>query len=94
MQPFIKQIIEKKLKNLSSVELLDYAEQYQISITAEQANHIVQFLQSTHLNPLLQSDRMKMFRTLAQITDLNTAKQTQRLFNQLIKQYGVEEWFV
>lgn len=86
-------MIEKKIKNLSVSELLDYAQQYQISITTAQANHIVQFLQSTNLNPLLQTDRMKMFRALAEITDLNTAKQTQRLFNELIKQYGVEEWF-
>ncbi|CQR46865.1 hypothetical protein BN1058_01148 [Paraliobacillus sp. PM-2] len=93
MQPFVKQMIEKKIKSLSAVELLNYAEQYQISITSQQANMIVDFLHSTNLNPLSDSDRLKMFRTLAQITDLNTAKQTQRLFNQLIKQYGVEDWF-
>ncbi|GAA5415528.1 hypothetical protein Pryu01_00559 [Paraliobacillus ryukyuensis] len=93
MQGFVQQMIKKKLKGITSTELLHYAKQYDVVITSEQAVQIASFLHANELNPLLESDRMKMFKKLAQITDLNTAKQAQRLFNQLIKQYGVEGWF-
>ncbi|GGM31416.1 hypothetical protein GCM10011351_16940 [Paraliobacillus quinghaiensis] len=93
MQPFVQQMIEKKIKNLSSSELLNYAQQYQINLTRTQANEIVTFLRSTDLNPLEQADRVKLLKKLAQITDLKTAQQAQQLFNQIIKQYGVESWF-
>lgn len=94
MQPFIQQMIEKKLKSISKQELLHYASQYQIVLTDEQASNIVNFLRHSKLNPLLENDRMEMVRKLAQLTDFNTAKQVQGLFQQLVKQYGVEEWFM
>ena len=93
MQPFVLQMIEKKIKNLSSSELLNYAKQYEITLTRAQANEIVKFLHSTDLNPLEQADRVKLLKKLAQITDLKTAQQAQQLFNQITKQYGVESWF-
>lgn len=93
MQPFVQQMIEKKLKNISKLELLNYAKQYQINLTDIQAGKIVAFLNTTELNPLKQADRVSMLKKLAQITDLTTAQQAQKLFNQITKQYGVESWF-
>ncbi|WP_112181331.1 DUF2624 family protein [Paraliobacillus zengyii] len=93
MQPFIKQMIEKKLKNISKKELLSYAKQYRINLTDIQADKIVKFLHNNDLNPLDKSDRVIMLKKLAQITDLETAQQAQQLFNQITKQYGVDSWF-
>lgn len=93
MQPFVKQMIEKKLRNITKTELLSYAKQYQINITDTQAGKIVAFLHKTDLNPLEKSDRVLLLKKLAQITDLETAQQAQQLFNQITKQYGVDSWF-
>lgn len=93
MQPFVKQMIEKKLRNITKAELLNYAKQYQINITNTQAEKIVAFLHKTDLNPLEKSDRVVLLKKLAQITDLETAQQAQQLFNQITKQYGVDSWF-
>ncbi|WP_117169205.1 DUF2624 domain-containing protein [Paraliobacillus sediminis] len=93
MQPFVKQMIEKKLRNITKTELLSYAKQYQVNVTDTQAEKIVAFLHKTDLNPLEKSDRVVLLKKLAQITDLETAQQAQQLFNQITKQYGVDSWF-
>ncbi|WP_407268406.1 DUF2624 family protein [Radiobacillus sp. PE A8.2] len=93
MNKIVHQMIVKKIKNLSSEEILTYSKQYDISINKQQAQAISSYVKKVELDPIIQADRMKMFKKLAQITDLDTAKKAQKLFNQLIKQYGVESWF-
>ncbi|MCZ0704044.1 uncharacterized protein YcbK (DUF882 family) [Natronobacillus azotifigens] len=93
MQAFFQQMMMNKLNNLSTNELLHYATTYQIPISQKQANEIVQFLRTNKLNPTVESDRVRMFKQLEQITDKQTAQQAEMLFHQLIKQYGVEGWF-
>ncbi|WP_186575767.1 DUF2624 domain-containing protein [Aquibacillus kalidii] len=93
MNSFIKGMINKKLKNVNPKELLEYSKQYQIPISEKQANQISSYLSNTNLDPLSEQDRMKLFKKLAQLTDLKTAQQAQKLFNKLIKEHGVESWF-
>lgn len=93
MSHFIKQIVKTKLKQLSSDELLHYAQQYGFSLTKAQANQITNYLKQNSLDPFNEKDRKKMFRELATITDDQTAKKAQDLLNKLIKENGLEYLF-
>lgn len=78
---------------MSTAELLHYATTYQIPITADQARKITHFLKTNTLNPFKEKDRKLMFIKLEQITDKNTAARAEKLFQELIKEHGVEDWF-
>ncbi|ENH97488.1 hypothetical protein J416_05738 [Gracilibacillus halophilus YIM-C55.5] len=93
MDGITKHLIQKKLSSLTDNEILKYAQKYNIPLQPKQANLIVQQLQSNRYNPLDANDRAQMFKKLAQITDINTAKACQKLFNELIREYGFEHLF-
>lgn len=93
MRAFFEQMMMNKLKSLTPKELLKYASTYEIPITEKQAKQIVQFLKTNKLNPAKEKDRKLMLKQLANITDKQTALKAERLFQKLIKQYGVEDWF-
>lgn len=93
MNNFVKQMVTKKLKEISSHELLSYSRQYQITLTKKQADNIAAYLKQNQLDPFRESDRLQMFKKLSQITDVETAKKTQKLFWVLIREYGIESWF-
>ncbi|MDC3413370.1 DUF2624 domain-containing protein [Aquibacillus sp. 3ASR75-11] len=89
----LQQIVKKKLKQVSSTELLSYSKEYNIALTKKQAKEISAYLKQTKLDPFNENDRMKMFKKLAKITDIQTAQKAQKIFHKLIKEYGVESWF-
>ncbi|SFA70674.1 Protein of unknown function [Lentibacillus halodurans] len=93
MSTFIKQMINKKLKQLSPDELLYYARQYNFSISKEQARLITAYLRQNPIDPFDPGKRAKMFKELARITDQETANQAQSLFQKMIKSYGAEHLF-
>lgn len=83
----------KKIKSIKPEELRNYGEQYNITLTKKQAEEITSFLGRTNLDPVKEHDRLKLFKKLAQITNLETAQKAQKIFNKLIKEHGVESWF-
>ncbi|ALX48102.1 DUF2624 domain-containing protein [Lentibacillus amyloliquefaciens] len=93
MSTIIKQLINKKLKQLSPDELLRYAHQYGFSIDKNQAKEITAYLRQNPINPFEPEERMKMFKELARITDERTADKAQKLFVEIIKSYGMEGLF-
>ena len=93
MNNFVQQMIQKKFKQITAEELLRYSKQYGITITKDQAIKITAFIKNTKLNPVNTDDRLKMFKKLAQLTNMETAQKAQKLFNQLVKEHGVESWF-
>ncbi|WP_240468748.1 DUF2624 family protein [Gracilibacillus sp. YIM 98692] len=93
MNGFSKKLVQKKLQQLTADQLYQYAHQYNISINKQQAQVITNQLKSNHYDPTSAEDRAKMFKKLAQITDIQTAQTCQKLFQQLIKDYGVEDLF-
>ncbi|MDC3415539.1 DUF2624 domain-containing protein [Aquibacillus salsiterrae] len=93
MSNIVKQMVIKKLRSITPNELLGYSKEYGISITKQQAEEITNYLSKTKLNPMEEKDRLKLFKKLAQITDLKTAQKAQKLFAKLVKEYGVESWF-
>ncbi|WP_068674302.1 DUF2624 family protein [Oceanobacillus sp. Castelsardo] len=93
MSIIIKELVRRKLKQTSDIELLDYSQQYGFSISKEQAKQISNFLKHYNGDPFRHDNRETMFRELANITDLHTAKAARKLLNELIKSYGLEYLF-
>ncbi|GGB29178.1 DUF2624 family protein [Virgibacillus dakarensis] len=93
MSTFIKELIAKKISQLSPEELLTYSKQYGFSITNAQAKTITTYLKTHHIDPFSADNRAKMLQELARITDLNTAKKAQKLFNEIVKSHGLESLF-
>ena len=93
MSSFIKEMVKMKIRQLSHQDLLNYSKEYNFSLTEMQSRSIIAYLQTNNLDPFLESDRVKMFNKLAEITDHATASKTIRLFNELISSYGLEYLF-
>lgn len=93
MSIFIKQLIKKKLKQITHEEVVFYSKQYGFSITEQEAIDIAHFMKHNDLDPFDASDRAIMFKTLAEITDKNTAVNAEKLLMQLIQSYGLEHLF-
>lgn len=93
MSIFIKGLISQKIKQLTPEELLHYAKQYGFSITDSEAQSIASYVKSHPLDPFNSNDRMKMLQELTRITNADTAKKAQRLFNELIQSYGLGHLF-
>ena len=93
MSIFIKEFVKKKLNQLSYEDLLHYSAQYGFSLTQSEAKNISAYIKTNQLDPFVESDRIKMFEDLAQITDPNTAKKANDLLAQIIRTYGLEHLF-
>lgn len=93
MSNFIKELVRKKLKQLSPDELLHYGRQYGFSLSQSEAREITTYLKSNPVDPFHVADREKMFKELARITNVDTAKKARLLFNELIKSYGMDYLF-
>ncbi len=93
MSIFIKELIKRKLNQISVADLLQYAEQYGFSLTKTEAEKIVMYLRTNNIDPFNKNDRTKMFQALTQITDINTANKAQNLFDEMIHSYGLEHLF-
>ncbi|RKQ37806.1 DUF2624 domain-containing protein [Oceanobacillus halophilus] len=94
MSIFIKELVRKKLKQISSEELMFYSKQYGFSLSKHQAMQISNYLnQNSSVDPFKFNDREKMLRELARITDIETAQQARKLLDEVIKSYGLEHLF-
>lgn len=93
MSFIVKQIILTKLKQISAEDILKYAGEYGFSISPAQAKQISNYVRSNRINPFDKKEREKMLRDLSTITDPQTAKKANQLFQELIKSYGLEDLF-
>lgn len=90
MSIFIKEFVAKKLKQVSTEELLHYGKEYGFSLSKAEAKQITNYLKTNSVDPFQKDGRRKMLKELARITDVETAKKAQKLFHELIKSYGLE----
>lgn len=93
MSHFLKDLILKRLKGLTEYELVKYAEDYGFSISQVEAKKIIHYIKNNDIDPFQSSGRMELLKELTKITDMQTAKKAQRLFNEMIKTYGLEHLF-
>ncbi|MFU0791453.1 DUF2624 family protein [Virgibacillus proomii] len=93
MSKIIKEIIRKKLTQLSAEELMNYADQYGFSLTQQEAKQIIMYLRQYEVDPFSVEGRKKMIQQLARITDQTTAQKAQQLFSDMVSSYGLDHLF-
>ncbi|HLR66471.1 DUF2624 domain-containing protein [Virgibacillus alimentarius] len=93
MSNFLKSLIIKKLENLTADELLYYAKQYGFSVTEKEAKDITTYVKTHPINPFDENERIKMLQALTQITNAETAKKAQKIFNELVHSQGLGHLF-
>lgn len=93
MSIFIKELVKNKLKQLTSKELLFYGKQYDFTLTETEAQQIVAYLQHHTVDPFDTVDQKKMFASLAEITNPETANKADQLFREIIQSYGLGHLF-
>ncbi|HDR7792011.1 TPA: DUF2624 domain-containing protein [Bacillus luti] len=81
----IKKIVNKKLNHISTKELLKYSEEYEVPITAAQADQIVLLIKGKNINIYDNNERLELLKEIAKVTSPTTAQQVNTLFQQLLK---------
>ncbi|WP_404453032.1 DUF2624 domain-containing protein [Virgibacillus necropolis] len=93
MSKIMKELITKKIGHISSEELIHYSKQYGFSLTHNEAKQITDYVRSHPFDPFEESERIRFFKELTQITDRNTTKKAQKLFAEMVKSYGLQSLF-
>jgi len=78
-------IINHKINTITPDELLKYADQFKISITAKEASQIANYLKGKKVNIFNDEERSQLIRELAKITNMKTAKEVNRLLSSFTK---------
>ncbi|MFD1736575.1 DUF2624 domain-containing protein [Bacillus salitolerans] len=80
----LQQVINGQLNRITKKDLMNYASQYNISITSAQAEKIVSLLKNKQVNIFDASERTKLLKSVAKITNPEVAKKVNQLFQQFI----------
>jgi hypothetical protein len=78
-------IINHKMNTISAAELLKYANQFQISITKQQASQIADYLHGKQVNIFNDKERANLIKEIAKTVGVDTAKQVNELFLQFTR---------
>ena len=78
-------IINHKLNTMTADELLQYADQYQISLCRKEATQIANYVKGKKVNIFNDGERSQLIRELAKITNIHTAKEVNRLLSSFTK---------
>ena len=78
-------IINHKLNTMTADELLQYADQYQISLSRKEALQIANYVKGKQVNIFNDGERSQLIRELAKITNIHTAKEVNRLLSSFTK---------
>ena len=78
-------IINHKLNTMTADELLQYADQYQISLSEKKPSQIANYIKGKKVNIFNDGERSQLIRELAKITNIHTAKEVNRLLSSFTK---------
>jgi hypothetical protein len=81
----LQNVINHKINTINRSELLKYAGQYNISLTAKQADAIVGRVKGKNINIFDDQSRSKLVKELAKSIGPTKAKEINQLFLQLIR---------
>jgi hypothetical protein len=81
----LQNVINHKINTINRSELLKYASQYNISLTAKQADAIVGSVKGNNINIFDDQSRSKLVKELAKSIGPTKAKEINQLFLQLIR---------
>jgi len=74
-------IINHKISNITSTELLKYSKQFKIALTTEEAEKLANHLHGKKINIFNPAERAQLVKDMAKITSPATAKEVNQLFN-------------
>ncbi|NGP43539.1 DUF2624 domain-containing protein [Bacillaceae bacterium SIJ1] len=81
----IQNIVNQKVKNLTTNELLKYAKKYDFSINRQQADSIINILKKEpRINIFDTQQRRRLIYSIEQETDPKTAQQLNQLLDELL----------
>lgn len=78
-------IINHKMNTITAEELVKYAEQFNISVTRQQAGKIAEYLRGKNINIFDDSQRAQLVKEIAKAAGPATAREVNKLFIQLTK---------
>lgn len=78
-------IINHKINTISAEELIKYANQFNISVTRQQAVKIAEYLRGKNVNIFDDSQRAQIVKEIAKAAGPETAREVNKLFIQLTK---------
>ncbi|MFT8320366.1 MAG: DUF2624 domain-containing protein [Bacillus sp. (in: firmicutes)] len=78
-------IINHKISNITSTELLKYSKQFKIAISDDEAVTLANHLNGKKINIFNPTERSKLIRDIAKLTSPATAKEVNQLFNLFAK---------
>ncbi|MEH7074066.1 DUF2624 domain-containing protein [Neobacillus drentensis] len=78
-------IINHKINTITAEELLKYAEQFNISVSNQQAGKIAEYLRGKNVNIFDDSQRAQLVKEIAKTAGPTTAREVNKLFMQLTK---------
>jgi tryptophanase len=78
-------IINHKINTITAEELVKYADQFNISVTKQQAVKIAEYLRGKNVNIFDDSQRAHLVKEIAKAAGPTTAREVNKLFIQLTK---------
>ncbi|WP_043933901.1 DUF2624 domain-containing protein [Bacillus sp. EB01] len=78
-------IINHKINTITDRELLNYANQFGISINQKQADLIAKYLRGRQINIFNSAERTTIIKEIARIAGPDTAREVNKLFLQFTK---------
>jgi hypothetical protein len=78
-------IINHKINTITAEELVKYANQFNISVTRQQAVKIAEYLRGKNVNIFDDSQRTQLVKEIARAAGPATAREVNKLFIQLTK---------
>ncbi|WP_088041762.1 DUF2624 family protein [Bacillus sp. EAC] len=79
----IQTIINKKVNGITPKELLKLSQQYQVTITPDQANKIAVLMNGKNINIYDLTQRKQLLTQIANVTSTGTAQQIDTIFQKL-----------
>jgi Mn-dependent DtxR family transcriptional regulator len=78
-------IVQQKMKSLTADELITYGKEYEITLSKEEAEKIIELIRKETIDVFNAEERTKWIRELAKLTSPQIAKQANELLRQFIK---------
>ncbi|WLR43965.1 DUF2624 domain-containing protein [Bacillus carboniphilus] len=80
-----QKMINQKMNTITEKELLQYADDFNIAFNKNKAKEVVKLVKGQKIDLFKTEERRELLKKIASVTDQETAKQVNQLFNNFIK---------
>lgn len=81
-----QQIVNHKLKNITTDELIMYAKQYNITVTKDQAKDVIKLLKGKeNINIFNNEEKNQLLKEIARVTSPQVARQLNQIFMKFLR---------